>query len=277
MIQPVSMLGVALLVLVPQEPIPVGVPHWSREVVIEGSRLVARPANLDTQVIIRIESVSPHGKALRYDLEYYGLEPGHFNLLDFLQREDGSPVEGVAPITIHVQSHLAPGPVKPAPLDMGPSPDLGGYRLLMGCLGALWIAVSLAWLLHHRKKAAVATALTDTPPATIAERLAPLIQRGLKGELPTQDQARLELTLIAIWRQKLGLHELNAAEVLLALKAHEQAGPLLLELERWLHSPESSPRTDIEALLAPYEELDGADWEWAVQEVELSAGTGGQS
>ena len=41
-------------------------------------------------MVVRIVAAYPHGDAYRYDLEYYALEPGTFDLRDYLQREDGS-------------------------------------------------------------------------------------------------------------------------------------------------------------------------------------------
>ena len=78
---------------------------------------------------------------------------------------------------------------------------------------------------------------------------------------------RLELILIAIWRKRLGIQDLPAAEVLVHLKQHAEAGVLLGELERWLHSPDSAAgggAVDPAQLLAPYRNLTAEDWdrEW---------------
>ncbi|HIF42173.1 MAG TPA: hypothetical protein EYQ74_13905 [Planctomycetes bacterium] len=249
------------------EAIPVGVPRWSREVVLKGTALKVRPADIETPLIVRIDSDSPHGTDRRYDFEYYGLEPGTYNLLDFLQRADGSEMGALPPLQIRIESHLPSGQVKPNPVTQGATPDLGGYGRTLWILGIGWVLGTLAWWLSRRRTVQAARALEDTPPPTLAERLAPLVERGARGELPLEEQARLELILIAIWRKRLGIQDLPAAEVLTRLKQHEEAGILLGELERWLHSPGSADgrgAVDPAQLLAPYRNLTSEDWdrEW---------------
>ncbi|MDP6740348.1 MAG: hypothetical protein QF404_10105 [Planctomycetota bacterium] len=247
--------------------IPVGVPRWSREVVLKGTTLKVRPADIETPLIVRIDSDSPHGTDRRYDFEYYGLEPGTYNLLDFLQRADGSEMGTLPPLQIHIESHLPAGQIKPNPVTQGTTPDLGGYARTLWILGIGWGLSTLIWWLKGLQKVQAARALEEAPPPTLAERLAPLVERGVRGELPLTEQARLELILIAIWRKRLGIQDLPAAEVLVHLKQHAEAGVLLGELERWLHSPDSADgggAVDPAQLLAPYRNLTAEDWdrEW---------------
>ena len=62
-------------------------------------------------VVLRIVDVYPHGTAFRYDLEYYGLEPGTFDLRDYLRRKDGSSTADLPPIRgRRSQPLLAAGP-----------------------------------------------------------------------------------------------------------------------------------------------------------------------
>ena len=259
--------------------IPVGVPRWSRDVVLGGTALKVRPADTETPLIVRIDSISPHGTDLRYDFEYYGLEPGTYNLLDFLQRADGSELGSLPALQLHIESHLPPGQVKPNPITQGDTPDLGGYRQAVWLLGIGWGLGTLAWWLSRRRTAQAGRALADTPPPTLAERLAPLVERGVRGDLPLEDQARLELILIAIWRKRLGIQGLPAAEVLMQLKQHTEAGVLLGELERWLHSPAAADKqtgVDPAQLLAPYRDLSSEDWDREWEATAPRPGTLGQ-
>ena len=134
-----------------QEAIPVGVPRWSREVVLEGSLLEVRPPSLETALILRIDSASPHGTAWRYDIEYYGLEAGSYDLTQFLKRKDGSELAGLAPIMVEVESGLPPGQVLPNQIQSGETPELGGYRKLLWILGGAWLLLSALWLLKSQR------------------------------------------------------------------------------------------------------------------------------
>jgi len=82
-----------------------------------------------------------------------------------------------------------------------------------------------------------------------------LIEAAHAGTLPEEDRAELELGLIAYWRQRLGLLDAGAAEAIVSLREHEEAGPLLRALEEWLHHPSPAPVADVGALLAPYRDL----------------------
>ena len=147
------------------ESIPVGVPRWSREVVLDGSLLEVRPPDLETPLIVRIDSVSPHGTALRYDFEYYGLEPGSFDLVNFLRRKDGSELIDLEPVPILIESGLPPGQVLPHVLRSGETPSLGGYSTLCWIIGSLWVLGTLVWFLASRRSAAFESARgDDTPP-----------------------------------------------------------------------------------------------------------------
>ena len=243
--------------------IPVGVPRWAREVVLDGSLLEVLPPDLETALIVRIDSVSPHGTAWRYDFEYYGLEVGSFNLVDYLRREDGSPIAGLAPIPVLFKSGLPPGQVLPHELRSGETPSLGGYLTTLWIFGSQWVLGSLVWLFSSRRSAALERAHESAPAPSIAELLAPLVDRGMAGELPTEEQAQLELMLIAFWRKRLDLESADAGEALQTLKSHDEAGPLLRELERWLHSPDAASEVDPAALLRPYRDLSKSEWDEA--------------
>jgi hypothetical protein len=249
------------------EAIPVGVPRWSRELVLEGSLLEVQPPALETPLILRIDSASPHGTAWRYDFEYYGLEPGSYDLVQFLRREDGSEITGLEPITVLVESGLPPGQVLPHKIQAGETPALGGYTKLLWTLGGAWLLGSALWLLSSRRSLRGDVEEGTPAPLSLAELLAPLVERGMAGELPTAEQAQLELMLIAVWRKRLDLEGADVGEALKTLKAHPEAGPLLLELERWLHSPDASSDLDLTALLKPYHRLSLSEWDEAAAEL----------
>ncbi|HIG11447.1 MAG: hypothetical protein ABGY71_04530 [bacterium] len=238
--------------------VPVGVPHWLREIVFSGSRLKAAPTSLETPLILRIDSVSPHGKAFRYDLEFYGLDPGAYDLANFVQREDGSSSADLAPLFVTITSALPAGQVRPNPVQSGPLPSVGGYRLfLWGAAGAWLLGALLLWLSGRAGTKAAAGAV-ELAPATLAERLAPLVEEARLGTLSRADRAELELMLIAFWRTRLGLEKTPAAQALERLKDHADAGPLLRQLELWLHSPGAGSEVNLAELLAPYSKLGAA-------------------
>src|SRR5687768_1974296 len=90
----------------------VGMPARIDQLVLPGSELEVKP--LDDRklpVVLRIAAVFPHGSAYRYDLVYYGLDPGTFDLKDYLRRKDGSSTVDLPTLKVEIQTLLPPGQV----------------------------------------------------------------------------------------------------------------------------------------------------------------------
>lgn len=231
----------------------VGMSATIRDLVLPGGELVAAPATRATALVLRIDAVRPHGDAFRYDLTWYGLEPGTYRLADFLVRKDGAPLGELPGHTVSVGSLLPPGQVEPHRPEAGQLPDLGGYQATL-ILGALVWCLGFVWLLVRFRRRPEPEAGPGARRVSLAERLRPLVAAARAGELSPAGCAELELALLAFWRRRLGLAEGDAAAALRTLRAHPEAGPLLAGLEDWLHRPDPAP-VDLERLLAPYAEL----------------------
>lgn len=256
---------------------PVGLPARIEGFVIEGAELEAVPADRDSPIVLRVTAVYTHGTAFRYDLEYYGLDPGEHDLAKSLRRKDGSSASAssndISPIPVTIVSTLPPGIARPHRSAAAAVPTSGGYRTLLVLAGAVW-AIGLAAILFlwRRKRLLSSGATGDGRPLTLAEKLRPLVLRASRGELAPKERAELELRLIAYWRKRLSLEEKSPEEALSILKRHESAGPLLKGLEDWLHRPSSPPReeVDLAALLEPYRDVTDESFEGA-----LSSARGG--
>ncbi|MBM3989901.1 MAG: hypothetical protein FJ298_02725 [Planctomycetes bacterium] len=233
----------------------VGMPARWNDVVLSGSELVAVSADRSAPLALRIVAARAHGDAFRYDFEYWGLEPGAHDLRTLLQRRDGSSCAELPELRVEIQSvlatHGAALPNAPRPSEL---PSLGGYDTLLVTGAVVWVAGLVALLVAGRRRRAAE--LASAPRVrSLAERLQPLVERALRGELAREERAQLELSLVALWRRRLGLEAARPADVLVQLRAHPEAGPLLCKLEEWLHRPDARGAAEIPALLAPYRGL----------------------
>ena len=224
------------------------------QLVLPGSELEAVPLDAQSPLVLRVLATWPHGTEFRYDLEYYALEAGHYDLAKYLKHKDGTPVAGLPEIPVDVEALLPAGQVQPNPLEQTALPHLGGYQKTMIGLGIVWVLGLAAILLLGRKR--IAAARERARPRTLAEELRPLVEDALAGKLSRSDRARLELRLIEYWRRKLALGERTPQELLVELRAHPQAGALLRSLEDWLHRPDPPQQVDLARLLAPYENVE---------------------
>src|SRR5205814_6060256 len=98
------------------------------------------------------------------------------------------------------------GQVQPNSLLIEGAPFLGGYRLLLIVAGVLWVAGLLAILLVRRRRHEEARAGKGRP-LTMAERLQPLVERGMAGQLSPGECASLERSLLAYWQGRLKLDD----------------------------------------------------------------------
>ena len=232
----------------------VGIPARITDIVLPGSELEVLPQTAKTAVVLRITRVAPHGSEFRYDLEWAGLDPGEHDLRAFLRRKDGTDMSGLPAVPVTVRSVLPPGQIVPHHPPAGDVPGFGGYRAWWIVGGILW-TIGLVWILLGFRKQRQRDAAVEAPPRTLAERLRPLVERALDGRLSRTERAQLELGLVSYWRRKLGLDDRQPAEAHVILREHAQAGPLLNQLDAWLHKPGPHADVDVGALLAPYKNL----------------------
>jgi hypothetical protein len=234
----------------------VGLPGWINGVVLPGTELVGKPPeDRKEKVIVRVARVYPHGTAFRYDLEYTGLEPGTYDLRNFLLRKDKSPLGELPPLVVKVNPVLPPGQIQPNKLEVESGPRVGGYRTLVIVLVAAWglgLAVLIASFFFPRRKHA---AVASDRPVSLAERLRPLVEGAVAGKLSRAELANLERALMAYWRKRLALEAAEPAAAMDTMRKHAEAGPMLAQLEAWLHRPGPPAAVDVPALLAPYRDL----------------------
>jgi hypothetical protein len=237
-------------------------PEKIEQLVLPGPELEVKPIeDRRLPVIVRIAACYPHGSAFRYNIVYHALEPGRYDLKDYLRRKDGSPAADLPQIPVLVEAVLPPGQVEPHPLAMGSSPWLGGYRLLVVMAALAWCAGLAVILLAGRRRRVALQAQADRP-ATLADRLRPLVDAALAGTLSTDRHAELERLLIGYWRGRLNLEQLAPARMMAVLRDHDEAGPLVRQLEDWLHRPPGTAGpVDVAALLKPYQGIAAGDVE----------------
>jgi hypothetical protein len=249
----------------------VGMSGRLEAVVLPGPELEAMPlTDHKAAVVLRIVQVYPHGSAFRYDLEFYALEPGTHDLRSALRRKDGKPVGDLPPLPVKVAPLLAPGQVEPNRLIIEPAPRVGGYHYFVIGFCVFWGLVLAAIIVSFVFPRARRVAATRARRASVAERLRPLVEGAIAGQLSQEQLAGLERGLLAYWRKRLGVETAGPGEAVELLRHHPEAGPLLNQLEAWLHKPGPPGPVDVPALLAPYRDL-------PTEAVDLTGATAGKA
>ena len=246
----------------PQATSTVGIAKRVDSVILPGTKLQVKPmANRHQPFVMRIINTYPHGTDHRYDIEFYALEPGDYNLIDYLVPVADSPSSAdnqnaiaLPAVMVRVDATLPAGQIAPLPLGETRIPWLGGYRLMWIAGGAMWL-VGLYGLLFYGRKKTLAATEAIAPTLSLADRLRPLVQAARDKQLAPEQRAALERTLIAFWCKRLNLGATAPAQVMSTLREHAEAGPLVRNLEEWLHRPDSSQSVDIDALLKPYADV----------------------
>lgn len=233
----------------------VGFPVRLTDVVLPGSELEPVPATGRTEpVVLAITRAVAHGDGFRYDIEATGLTPGTHDLRKALRRKDGTPVGGLPALTLTVTSPLKPGQELPSTPSAEAVGATGGYKLALIAAGVAWFVGFLAILFVGRKHKAGRAAASAKPPS-LADRLRPLVDRAIAGTADPAELAALERSLMTYWTDRLNLRECHPTRISDAIRAHAEAGPLVRQLEEWLHRPEPRRPDDPEALLRPYRDV----------------------
>lgn len=227
----------------------VGKAGYIEDLVLPGSELVAKPLQQESAVVVRIIQSIPHGDSYRYELQYHGLEPGNYDLRNWLERKDGSPIDSLPQISVTIESLLPPGQIEPNALETGWIPRLGGYRNIVIGVCILWFTILLALIFGGRK-----TAVAETPeaqPESLADLLETRLDAVQNNEMPATQYAELERMLFAFWRRRLDLESTDTADALRTIHQDPTAGPLMQQLEEWIHNPNSDKKVDLPELLSP--------------------------
>jgi hypothetical protein len=221
---------------------------------LPGGELEVKPHDdRKSPLVVRVVSAEPISTGYRYEIEYVGLAPGTYDLKDYLRRKDRSSTADLPALPVTIRSVLPPGQVTPNALEPERTPRLGGYRALLLLGGGVWVLGLMAILLVGRRRRA--QAVEAAKPRTLADHLRPLVEDAVAGKASPGRLAGLERALITYWGRKLKLADERPIDALAELRRHREAGPLLVQLESWLHRPASSATIDVGALLEPYRHL----------------------
>jgi len=228
-------------------------PAFQHCIVLRGSELRAKPLQENSPIVLRILNAFPHGDSFRYDIRFHGLEPGKFDLSNWLERKDGSPSDDLPAIDVEIQSLLPAGQITPNALETGWFPRLGGYRVVAIGLGLLWTLILLGLIFLNRKKA-VAEEESEAK-MSLADLLKQKIDAATDDRLDSSQYAELERMLFGFWRKRLNLESVSSADALAKIKQHDEAGPLMRQLEQWMHNPSSPKDVNLASMLKPFKNL----------------------
>lgn len=228
-----------------------------KQVFLPGTELIADPAIGPNAgfIVVRIDGVYPHGDGFRYDLTWSVEKPGRFNLSQSLRRRDGTSADNLPTIFVDAVSSLAPDRFTPNPLRPLAGGWIGGYRVLLGLLAFFWLAGLFAfyWFRPKPPAPAVPENTAQSRLQQIREQLEAIIRSEI---LATSDKARLELLIVAFWREQRQLAHLTPEALHQALRSDSDSGPLLLQLERWLYDrPQRTDAAELADLLQPLQRM----------------------
>ena len=237
----------------------VGAPGRIEQLFLPGSELVPQPIDDKSPIVLRVLQKFRHGDGFRYDFQFVGLEPGDYDLSQWLVRADDSPTDDLPAIPVTIRSLLPPGQVEPNRLETGWIPRMGGYRRVMMAVALLWLLVLAGLIFAGRKR--VDQGPPPEPELTLADLLTARLADAMENRMPREQYAELERMLVAFWRKRLDLDSLPTSQAIQQIRQHPQAGPLLRQLEEWLHSPTPPPDLDLPRLLESCRRISVTDTE----------------
>ena len=234
----------------------VGVAAKINSVILPGSELEGKPLIDDAPMVVQVEDVFAHGDSFRYDLRYQGFEPGEFDLSKWLVRKDGSSTDDLPTVSVTVRSLLPPGQKLPNEIKAGKLPFVGGYQTLVIIAAGAWFAVLFGLIFAGRSWKKKQTAQEQT--ISLADLLKDRLQAA-GNDMDSKQYAELERVLFSMWRRRLGLENMPAAQAIQTIRSDKNAGPLMRQLETWIHSPNRDPNQNLASLLQPYQNIPASE------------------
>ena len=235
----------------------VGVAAKIDSVILPGSELEGRPLLDDAAMVVQVENAFVHGDSFRYDLRYQGFEPGEHDLSKWLVRKDGSSTDDLPAVMVTVRSLLPPGQKQPNTVEPGALPYVGGYQLFAIIMAGAWLAVLLGLIFFGRSRKKKKTAEEQT--ISLADLLKDRLQAAAANEMESGQYAELERVLFSMWRRRLGLEDMPASAAMQTVRSDKNAGPLMRQLETWIHSPNRDSDLDLASLLKPYQNIPASE------------------
>ena len=237
----------------------VGVTAELDSVILPGTELEGRALFDDAPMVVQVKNVFAHGDSFRYDLSYQGFEPGEHDLSKWLVRKDGSSTDDLPKIPVKIRSVLPPGQQKPNDIESTELPSMGGYTLLAKIAVVAWVLglLGLIFIGRARKK----KSKQEETEVSLADLLKDRLAAAEKGEMTSGQYAELERMLFSMWRRRLGLEDIAAAEAVQKIRENEKAGPLMRQMETWIHSPNRDTNLDLSELLNPYRDIPASELE----------------
>jgi hypothetical protein len=231
----------------------VGLPLLIEDHYLPGPRLEPIPrTDREIPLMVRLVETKPAQDGFRYTFEVQGLDPGTYNLGNYLRKEESESGRSRHNIPLTITTELPPGLARPAELQTETLPRIGGYRALIAVLVIAWVGGIVCIYYSMRKKPE--RTILRTGELTIPDRLKPLLEKAARYPLVLEEQALLERLILAHWRERVPeVKKLPPDKALTALRKHSEAAPHLLQLEKWLHSRNPGINSEkLEELLKPY-------------------------
>ena len=222
---------------------------------LPGSELEAKPIEDRAHAVGRPDRCGsiPTERRFRYDIVYYGLEPGEYDLKDYLRRKDGSSLKDLRRSRSRSSRYCRRVRSSRIGWRWTTSPFLGGYRLLLDRSGlgmGRGLGRDFACRPPERPRPGVAAR-----PVTLADRLRPLVNAAMAGTL-RRGSKRSSSGSDWLLAQAARAGTARPARVHAAAPRSRRGRPALLRLEDWLHRPAGTAEpVDVAALLEPYQSI----------------------
>ncbi len=238
----------------PQQEYAVGFPGNLEEIQLPGTLLKAK--NIESRAqpfVVRVLNSFATNDGFRYEFEFYGLEPGEHNLTDYLERKDGSEVGELPTLMITVVTSLPPGQIEPNQLQHQSSFFRNYYLPILVAGAGVWFAG--LWMILFWGRGRYRKLDPNRHRVTVAQRIRPLIEKAVEGELSPSERGELERTMVSFWQKKLRLDNMAPSELMKRLKSDSASKELFEKLENWLHRPDPPENVNVAELMKPYQTM----------------------
>ena len=219
------------------------------KVTLDGELLMAAKVDDKADAMVRIISTEKTANGFIYDLEFMGLEPGEYNLINYLRKASNGEKADLDEVKVEVGTELNAETWKGELLDFQKTVDTltPWYKKLNYLFLAFWVVILMVIIFYGRKKKEE-DEVEVVQEKSLNEKICDLLG-SLEGNSTKELWQRIEGLIFQHWYERKNLEGLPMHEAIVKLKADSEAGPFILKLEKGLHSKDYRNEQEVSAMI----------------------------
>lgn len=226
---------------------------------LEGEQIFAAEVDEKSPALVREINTIKTEKGFKYEIDFIGMEPGNYNVIDFMRDRNNNTPSGYKEIKVSIDTTLEEsfkGQLSEVKLETE-SPSIW-YTKVNVAFFVLWVIILLVIIFYKKKTDEKTEEEQKVYVPTAADKLITILEEP--NSSTKERWQKIEGLLITHFCEN--QQEDSMHERFMNLKKDSSVGPIIKLLEIYLHAPDGSERVSFDELKSKIQENLG-ETQWA--------------